>query len=103
MWLHGEFNTFITVKHLLNVYYYDREPWTAAISTSITKLNCHEEEAFQAELQVRKHAATMLDDSVSMQKNGQVRSRTEDLSHAKGARYQLRHMPVFGIKLDDSQ
>ena len=24
---------------------------------------------------------------------GRVRSRTEDLSHAKGARYQLRHTP----------
>ena len=28
---------------------------------------------------------------------GQVRSRTEDLSHAKGARYQLRHMPIYLI------
>ena len=26
-------------------------------------------------------------------KNGRVRNRTGDLSHAKGARYQLRHTP----------
>ncbi|CDH11379.1 uncharacterized protein ZBAI_03165 [Zygosaccharomyces bailii ISA1307] len=29
-----------------------------------------------------------------MKKIGQVRIRTEDLPHAKGARYQLRHMPT---------
>ena len=28
-----------------------------------------------------------------LKKNGRVRSRTGDLSHAKGARYQLRHTP----------
>ena len=28
-----------------------------------------------------------------VQKNGRVRSRTGDLSHAKGTRYQLRHTP----------
>ena len=31
---------------------------------------------------------------------GQVRSRTEDLSHAKGARYQLRHMPILYLMIE---
>ena len=31
------------------------------------------------------------------QKYGQVRIRTEDLPHAKGARYQLRHMPLLEL------
>ena len=33
-------------------------------------------------------------------KNGRVGSRTQDLSHAKGARYQLRHTPVVIIILN---
>ena len=32
-------------------------------------------------------------------KYGQVRIRTEDLPHAKGARYQLRHMPVLELEI----
>ena len=34
---------------------------------------------------------------VCNQKNGRVRSRTGDLSHAKGTRYQLRHTPVVEV------
>ena len=32
-------------------------------------------------------------------KNGRVRNRTGDLSHAKGARYQLRHTPKTFVKV----
>ena len=33
-------------------------------------------------------------------KNGRVRNRTGDLSHAKGARYRLRHTPIVDIFSD---
>ena len=33
-------------------------------------------------------------------KNGRVGNRTQDLSHAKGARYQLRHTPNNSIKIN---
>ena len=32
-------------------------------------------------------------------KIGRDKSRTHDLSHAKGTRYQLRHTPIFKFKI----
>ena len=35
----------------------------------------------------------------SKKKIGRDKSRTHDLSHAKGTRYQLRHTPIFEFKI----